>query len=152
MHFIASGKKLHSHRSATGLLIIFVCTLFEVIQPLIVDHHDTSSRVLIVDDEQDTCLLLTTYLKRMGIDALAVYSINAALETIPRFRPNVILLDNNLPDGLGWQHTASMISLAPESRIFLMSAYEHDERSVLKNHRIYHLEKPISLSALKHIL
>lgn len=115
------------------------------------DHSDT--RVLIVEDEADTCLLMMSYLEKQGVEVSAVHTIKDALHVLPRFNPSIIFLDNNLPDGQAWQYLATIISHAPEARIFLMSAYEtSDDSVILKNRRVHRLEKPISFSMLGELI
>jgi CheY-like chemotaxis protein len=63
-----------------------------------------SKRVLIIDDESDSRMLLTQYLEDCGCQVLAVDQGARGLEAADQFRPDLILLDLLMPvmDGLGF--------------------------------------------------
>lgn len=59
-------------------------------------------RVLIIDDDKDTVLILSLLLQAKGYDALTACEGTEALSIAAKERPNVVLLDLGLPgmDGL----------------------------------------------------
>ena len=59
-------------------------------------------RILVVDDDKDIVRLMRGYLEASGYEVLVAYSGEAALHTIRRERPDLVLLDLMLPerDGL----------------------------------------------------
>ena len=61
-----------------------------------------AARVLVVDDEEPIRELVTRYLVREGLGVLTAADGDHALETVRRERPDVVILDLNLPgiDGL----------------------------------------------------
>lgn len=63
------------------------------------------ARVLVVDDEQAITDLLATVLRYEGFEVEAVHTGRAALDAVNTFRPDLILLDVQLPDidGFGVQ-------------------------------------------------
>lgn len=57
-----------------------------------------SQRVLVVEDNMDTVLSMTRLIRLMGHEVAYAMNGLGALEAARRFRPQVILLDINLPD------------------------------------------------------
>ena len=56
---------------------------------------------LIIDDEEDICMLLRMILKKHNIDVHVALNLEDGIRTTALVKPSVIFLDNNLPDGLG---------------------------------------------------
>lgn len=61
------------------------------------------SRILVVDDEQNICELLTLYLVKEGHTAVTAADGEEALRKFQTFGPDLILLDIMLPKKDGWQ-------------------------------------------------
>lgn len=61
-------------------------------------------KLLIVDDELDACMLMARLLRHKFAEVECAYSLSEALEKASTMQPNVVLLDNNLPDGYGIEH------------------------------------------------
>ena len=57
-------------------------------------------KVLIIDDEKDLCLLIKAYLSRKNCDVHTAYTLSEGLMQVDQFLPDILFLDNNLPDGL----------------------------------------------------
>jgi two-component system OmpR family response regulator len=60
-----------------------------------------TKRVLCVDDDEDTCLMLTTLLDRLNYEAVTVPNVSAALERVAAEHFDLYILDTLLPDGTG---------------------------------------------------
>lgn len=59
------------------------------------------AKILLVDDDQALCTVLTTALKKAGYDTLAVYDGKGGLEKTKSEKPDLVLLDQVLPDIAG---------------------------------------------------
>ena len=59
-------------------------------------------KILIVDDEDDLRSLLKAFLIPLNYDVFTASTLGEGLKMIPQVKPDIIFLDNNLPDGLGW--------------------------------------------------
>jgi CheY-like chemotaxis protein len=59
------------------------------------------ARVLVVDDNQDTCELLARLLRRAGHEAACVTSAPQALEHLARHVPDLVILDVMMPGMTG---------------------------------------------------
>lgn len=57
--------------------------------------------VLIIDDDEQICQLLSKVFSGMGLDTDYQLSLASGLDRIDRLRPEVLFLDVNLPDGNG---------------------------------------------------
>ena len=60
--------------------------------------------VVIIDDEPDSCLLWKAFLTQLQYNVFTALTLREGLALLDSVRPDVIFLDNNLPDGLGWDH------------------------------------------------
>ncbi|MFH1406648.1 MAG: response regulator [Candidatus Omnitrophota bacterium] len=56
-----------------------------------------AKKILIVDDEQDILRIITFRLKNLGYELLTAGDGQAALDTIAKSRPDLIILDLRLP-------------------------------------------------------
>jgi|SRR6185437_2737126 len=79
-------------------------------------HH-----FLIVEDEGDLCLLLELLLESKRIKLSHARNIADAQLVLKEGRPDVILLDNRLPDGFGIDIIGDIKSELPAVRIIMMS-------------------------------
>lgn len=108
-------------------------------------------KILIVDDEPDFCAIMKSYFTKKGYAVFVVHTLNDGLATLKNFRPDIIFLDNNMPDGNGWDAVNEIVEIIPQIRAFLVSA--HRKNSPLKNvnENVIIWEKPISLVTLNSI-
>jgi len=59
------------------------------------------AKLLLVDDDQALCTVLTTAIKKAGYDISAVFDGKSGLEKAKSEKPDLILLDQVLPDIAG---------------------------------------------------
>lgn len=109
-------------------------------------------KVLIIDDEVDFCLLLKAYLTRYKYDVYYAHTLSEGMEKAKKIIPEVIFLDNNLPDGLGWERAPYFMDQYPGLHLNLISAYHPDLPNVRITPELKIWEKPISLSELESYL
>lgn len=105
-------------------------------------------KILIVDDEQDVGNLLQKFLSR-SFEAVAVFDLSSAKARVQEWLPDLMILDNNLPDGSGIETIPQFLSMAPRLQIIAISAMGHLGDSALTNGALCFLEKPLSLPVLK---
>jgi two-component system OmpR family response regulator len=104
-------------------------------------------KVLIVDDEEDLCLLIKTYLSRKNCEVHTANSLGEGLKKLNDWVPDILFLDNNLPDGLGWETAEKILAQHPQIQLHLISAYNPPRiKESIHVTRIW--EKPISLRDL----
>jgi len=110
--------------------------------------------VLIIEDEVSLARNLSTYLQRFEYDVHVAGSGLEGLAEIDRFRPEVILLDYNLP-GIDGLETLSRIRKAdPQVQVVMMTGHGNVELAVsaMKAGAADYLTKPLALSELKLLL
>ena len=105
-------------------------------------------KVLIVDDEIDLCLLLKSYFTRKGYQVAIAYTIAKALDELQTFSPDILFLDNNLADGLGWSMVPAILHSTPSLKVYLISAYHPPMPSLPYGVSVSVIEKPISFADL----
>jgi len=106
-------------------------------------------KALIIDDEEDFCLLLQEYLKRKRYEVTVRHTLQSGISTFHSLKPDILFLDNNLPDGLGWEQLPLMYSMLPETQYYLVSAFHPALPDFEGNIHLNVLEKPISFRQLE---
>lgn len=108
-------------------------------------------KILIVDDEEDYCMIMKIYFENKNYEVFLAHNLKDGLHLIKEKSPDVLFLDNNLPDGEGWQHTGEIIRDYPLIKLHLISAYKQKtkEFDAYKNVRVW--EKPISMYSLDEV-
>ena len=105
-------------------------------------------KILIIDDEKDLCLLLKSYLSKRKHEVSVAYLLKEGIAKALEIKPDVIFLDNNLPDGQGWEMADWLQTQLPRLQIILMSAFRSLPQQLENDHRVHVLEKPVSFSTL----
>jgi two-component system, OmpR family, response regulator len=114
--------------------------------------QNSGKRVLIIDDETDFCLLLKNYFVKKDFEVHIYHTLEEGMKNIGSINPDILFLDNNLPDGLGWEKTEYISKNFPHTRINLISAYQYDHRYTDNAGSVRIWEKPISLTELNKYL
>lgn len=84
---------------------------------------DRTWRVLVVDDEPDICTLLRIVLEADGFVVVgAARDADEALELWRQQRPDVVLLDQQLPGTAGTDIARGLLAEAPDQRIVFVTA------------------------------
>ena len=82
-----------------------------------------SSRVLVVDDEENLRLVLETMLRRHGYTVKAVASAEAALAALEAFAPDFVLADVRMGGMSGIELTRELAARGSSVTVIVMSAY-----------------------------
>jgi DNA-binding response OmpR family regulator len=108
-------------------------------------------RVLIIDDETDLCILLKNFFIKQHYEVVVSHKLADGLKEALDFCPDIIFLDNNLPDSQGWTKAEWFLRELPMTNIFLISAYKFIP-SLPNNPRLTIIEKPLSLKAIEQLI
>lgn len=86
-------------------------------------------RVVICDDHQILADGLAALLgMEDGIDVVAVTgSVADVVRTVAALRPDVVLMDYELPDGTGHEATRRLLELAPETKVVILTSFTDDD-------------------------
>jgi DNA-binding NtrC family response regulator len=103
--------------------------------------------IVIIDDEKDLCFLLSGMLEAQGYKASSFQTLQSGMDGVKELQPDWVIIDNNLPDGLGWEKVTEIIDLVPGVHIIKISANPDSDRA---RHRdfIHYLVKPINVNSV----
>jgi len=105
-------------------------------------------KVLIIDDEIDLCHLLKSYFLRKDYEVYLSHTLEQGLAFLKTLKPDIVFLDNNLPDGIGWSIAPEIAASFPDTHINLISAFHPILPEMPNNVNFTVIEKPISLTDL----
>jgi DNA-binding NtrC family response regulator len=105
-------------------------------------------KVLIIDDEIDLCHLLKSYFLRKNYEVYLSHTLDQGLSFLKTLEPDIVFLDNNLPDGYGWQLAPVIAKDYPDTYINLISAFHPTLPEMPDTAKYTIIEKPISLTDL----
>src|SRR5436190_14604421 len=100
-------------------------------------------KILIIDDEVDFCLIMKGYFNRKNYEVSVAYTLQSGLFLIDENKPDILFLDNNLPDGHGWKYVDEIVEKNPHLEIYVVSAYQSKLSFTSGNKNIIVLEKLI---------
>ena len=105
-------------------------------------------KILIIDDEEDFGFLMKSFFMSRDFDVYIAFTLAEGMRILDEEKPDVIFLDNNLPDGLGWGETEYILINYPQAQLNLISALNIPKTSA-SSFRI--LEKPLRWEELKEM-
>ena len=106
-------------------------------------------KVLIIEDEGDMCLLLNILLNGKEMELDHVKDLAKAEEYLAQEKPDVVLLDNKLPDGFGIDFISFIKKNYPSVKIIMISGFDGSAKDVaLENGADIYLEKPFTKDQL----
>ena len=112
-------------------------------------ENSKAKKVLIVEDEGDMCLLINILLSGKGIELDHVPTLVAAETYLQKTKPNVVILDNRLPDGLGIDFIPVIKKTHPEMKVIMISGFDKAAEDVaLENGADTYLAKPFTKEQL----
>ncbi len=111
----------------------------------------SKGKILITDDEEDYGEIMKNYFSTRGFEVKLSFTLTTGLQTLEAWHPDILFLDNNLPDGQGWERVPQIVESFPQLKIFLISAYRHGTELTSLSPNITVWEKPISFSRLNEI-
>ncbi len=110
------------------------------------------TRVLVVDDEVEICLLLTQYLKKLGHEASFSLSITEALKEISKGSYDLLFVDLNLTDGSGYDLINAIQKNKSTPKVIVISAYDSERQKALQHGANLFLAKPFTKKAINESL
>ena len=109
---------------------------------------------LIIDDETDICYLLGSLLRKQDIDTSYVNTLRDAANILESTDPQIIFLDNHLPDGLGVNFIGFIKRFHPLTKIIMITAYDTaaDVKKAYKEGVDYFIGKPFSKESINNVV
>ncbi|NKB49332.1 MAG: response regulator [Alphaproteobacteria bacterium] len=114
------------------------------------DDSDTRPKILIVDDDREQAEQIGTFLSKFGMSVMLEDNGFAAVNTIRRIQPAVVLMDVRMPglDGI----KAAQLTSGPDikAKIILMSGYaDQIKRATEEELDVFAVvDKPLALRVL----
>jgi YesN/AraC family two-component response regulator len=108
-------------------------------------------KLLIVDDEEETCGYIKAHFQRRGFIVLTAGSGEEALDLIKEQAPDIMLLDINLPKMSGLELLKTVREFNQVSKAILVSAYEMDfanDPNVMSLNIFDVMRKPVTFDVL----
>ncbi len=102
-------------------------------------------KILVVDDDNDMCLLLTRFLTRNGYVVASANSGQAAIEWMKKNKPVLVLCDFRLDDMTGIELLAKIKEMHPEAAVIIITGYSDvkDAVEVMKLGAYDYVTKPL---------
>jgi signal transduction histidine kinase/DNA-binding response OmpR family regulator len=111
-------------------------------------------RILIVDDDADTCEMLTFALNQWGAQAQASGSVSEAFTSLSEWQPDILLTDINMPGEDGYALISKVRSLTPEKiasipaiALTALARPEDSEQAISAGFQL-HFAKPVDTQKL----
>lgn len=108
--------------------------------------------VLLVEDDASLCEVIGRNLSRRGLEVRTVASVNDAIRAVARMRPDLLLLDINLPDRSGWELLRALHSQGIEIPTIVISAARCAPERLEEFQPLAFLPKPFPLDALLRLV
>ena len=102
-------------------------------------------KILVVDDDNDMCLLLTRFLTRNGYVVASANSGQAAIDWMKKNKPDLVLCDFRLDDMTGVELLGKIKEAHPEASVIIITGYSDvkDAVEVMKLGAYDYVTKPL---------
>ena len=102
-------------------------------------------KILVVDDDNDMCLLLTRFLTRNNYEVASANSGESAIEWMKKNKPDLVLCDFRLDDMTGVELLSKIKMTHPEASVIIITGYSDvkDAVEVMKLGAYDYVTKPL---------
>ncbi len=116
--------------------------------------ENTPPKVMIIEDEKDLCLMLSNILKKHNFFPSCVNSLREAKYQIKKINPEILFLDNHLPDGSGSDFIGQVKKLCPFTKIIMMTAHDspREVHKAFTKGADYFISKPFNTATIQNML
>lgn len=108
--------------------------------------------MVVIEDEVDLRQIVAAFFRRRGWTVYECGTLEEGVSAVNTVSPDVLFLDNNLPDGLGWEIAPQLAALHPLMHMHLMSGFHPNPPQMPEGIVFSVHEKPISFSQFEAIL
>jgi len=88
------------------------------------ENKSHARNILLIEDEGEMCLLLNLILDDKNLNVEHVKTLSAANAFLQKNQPSLILLDNRLPDGYGFDYISYLKTNYPSIKIIVISGVD----------------------------
>lgn len=109
---------------------------------------------MIIDDDDDMGIILTTLLELRKIYCMAVQTLSEARDCLQKLKPTVIFLDNSFPEGLGINFIQVIKSADKDIKIIMLTGDYSPwiEQKACDEGVDYFLRKPLNAKKINDVL
>ena len=114
------------------------------------EKNNHELEVLIVEDESDICYLLRGILTKQHIQSACATNLFEAQKALKNSHPDILFIDNHLPDGYGVDFIPVVKREFPLSKVIMMTAHDTgaDEDRAYKQGADYFIGKPFTQATI----
>ncbi|MGK7392303.1 MAG: response regulator [Candidatus Cyclobacteriaceae bacterium M2_1C_046] len=110
--------------------------------------------ILIIDDEDEICALLSGMLRSQGYKVSAENTLTGGLESFQEGYFDLVFLDLNLPDGTGFDLIPKLKEINPDISVYIISAYSEpaERQMAISSGAKGFISKPFSRNDINYVL
>lgn len=109
-------------------------------------------RILVVDDEEPILKTILSMTERLGYQVKGAKGPEEGIKIYREWRPEVVLVDRNMPRMDGLSYTKEILKMDPNARVVIISGYEdsgkHEIDEVVKHMIKGYMTKPCGIKEL----
>jgi len=109
-----------------------------------IESYAKPLEALIIEDEDDICYLLSGILKKKNLHTSYVTTLLDAKKVLSERNPDILFLDNHLPDGSGVDFISWIKEGHPFIKIVMITAHNDDKTKAFEQGADYFIGKPFS--------
>jgi DNA-binding response OmpR family regulator len=109
-------------------------------------------RVLVVEDEAPLRRIVARNLTSRGVDVSEAGTAAEAVQNVEQARPDLLLLDINLPDKTGWDVLRELKRRGNEVPVIVVSAVRVSQHRLDEFHPVAYLPKPFPIDSLLRLI
>lgn len=109
-------------------------------------------KILIIDDDLDLCTTLKSILGSQNGEVQYAHSLKSGKSLLKQLHPDIVFLDNNLPDGLGVDLIKEIKNILPSTFLIFTTALDNSRGKALEYGADVFLEKPLTYRSIFQVL
>ncbi|MDJ1466490.1 response regulator [Xanthocytophaga flava] len=106
------------------------------------------TKILIVEDEADLCLLVQNFLETKEYVVQSAYTFEEVMQKVHTFEPDIVIMDYNLPGGKGTDLVSSIKKYNPRISVIVISGMNEAQEAARQSGAEQFIEKPFPLSKI----
>lgn len=148
---VAAYLKDDFHESENIKKMLMALKSERIVKPDVLERR---GKILVVDDEPESCRMTGNFLRRRGFEVEVAYSGEECLAKIPQYNFDIVLLDITMKNMDGLLTLKRIKDINPKIKVIMVTALANDE--VLSQAKLFgasdYIVKPFDFSALESSL
>lgn len=116
--------------------------------------RENVQKILVIDDDPSNCELLSLHFRYQKYEVQTALTGREGLDKVKTFAPQIILLDNRLPDMTGLSVLKEIRSIDDNTFIIIMTAFIDMDTTIqaMKSGAFEYINKPINIDELNSVI